>query len=224
MTLRHAFISAAQSGVTVLAASGDSGTANGTKQPVARGGFLLPYPSVEWPASDPLVTGVGGTYLCTDPTATTSEARTPYIVSGVGARCSNPAFGGAAEVAWTFSGGGFSQVFPKPGWQNALPAGSTPISTMRGWCRFAPDLIRHGARSAFANPRRSVLLHGNGDATRAPQARWPEVRPGGREARHGLREQRGLVAVGQAQAVPTGAVRRELRARPDDHGMVRGEV
>ncbi len=132
MTLRHAFISAAQSGVTVLGASGDGGTANGTKQPVAKGGFLIPYPSVEWPASDPLVTGVGGTYLCTDPTAGTNDPRTPYIVPGVGAKCSNPAFGGAAEVAWTFSGGGFSQDFAKPSWQNSLPSGSTTIGAMRG--------------------------------------------------------------------------------------------
>jgi subtilase family serine protease len=34
-------------------------------------------------------------------------------------------------VGWTFSGGGYSHVFAKPSYQNTLPAGSTPIDTMR---------------------------------------------------------------------------------------------
>src|SRR6266704_5177921 len=71
--LRHAFVSAAASGVTVLGSSGDGGTANAAKTPVGQGGSLIPYPTVEWPASDPLVTGVGGTYLCTDPNATANQ-------------------------------------------------------------------------------------------------------------------------------------------------------
>jgi subtilase family serine protease len=66
MNLRHAFVSAAANGVTVLGSSGDSGTANSTFTPVKNPG-IFPYPTVEWPASDPLVTGVGGTYLCTNP-------------------------------------------------------------------------------------------------------------------------------------------------------------
>jgi subtilase family serine protease len=124
--LRHAFIAAQQNGVTVLGSSGDSGTANVQKQPV-NNPRTIPYPTVEWPASDPLVTGVGGTYLCTDPnniaTRTVDGADPP-------AKCqANPT---QAEVGWTFSGGGFSRVFSKPAYQNALPAGSTPIGNMRG--------------------------------------------------------------------------------------------
>ena len=71
--LRHAFKSAAQNGVTVLGASGDTGTANARKTPVKAGGSTIPGQTVEWPASDPLVTGVGGTALCTDPTATSGR-------------------------------------------------------------------------------------------------------------------------------------------------------
>src|SRR3954463_5829176 len=71
--LRHAFKSAAQNHVTVLASSGDTGTANDRKQPTGKGGSTLPGPTVEWPASDPLVTGVGGTALCTDPNQTTAR-------------------------------------------------------------------------------------------------------------------------------------------------------
>jgi subtilase family serine protease len=82
---------------------------------------------VEWPASDPLVTGVGGTYLCTDATNTTT--RVVDSASPPGACQHNP---GVAEVGWVDSGGGFSHVFSKPSYQNTLPAGSTPIGAMRG--------------------------------------------------------------------------------------------
>jgi subtilase family serine protease len=127
-SLRHAYISAAQNGVTVLGSSGDGGSANAQKTPVGHGGSTIPVPTVEWPASDPLVTGVGGTYLCTDPTASTSQART--LFAGPVARCkANPT---QTEVGWTFSGGGFSHVFAKPAYQNTLPAGSTKIVSMRG--------------------------------------------------------------------------------------------
>src|SRR5215472_16302781 len=77
LQLRHAYISAAQNGVTVLGSSGDGGTANVIKQPV-KNPTLIPFPSVEWPASDPLVTGVGGTYLCTNPTAASNSPRTIF--------------------------------------------------------------------------------------------------------------------------------------------------
>ena len=129
--LRHAYISAAQNGVTVLGSSGDGGSANSRKTPVGQGGSTIPFPTVEWPASDPLVTGVGGTYLCTDATNTTAR-----VVDSANppAKCkANP---GQAEVGWTFSGGGFSHVFSKPAYQNTLPAGSTAIGSMRG----VPDI------------------------------------------------------------------------------------
>ncbi len=131
LNLRHAYISAAANGVTVLGSSGDGGTANIIKTPVAKGGTTVPYPTVEWPASDPLVTGVGGTYLCTDPNSTGAR-----VVDSADppARCrANP---GIAEVGWIAAGGGFSHVFSKPAYQNTLPVGSTAIGSMRG----VPDI------------------------------------------------------------------------------------
>jgi subtilase family serine protease len=124
MNLRHAFISAAADGVTVLASSGDGGSANSKKTPV-KNPTTLPFPTVNWPASDPLVTAVGGTYLCTNP------------VTGVGvdsadapSNCqANP---GVREVGWIASGGGFSHIFATPAYQGTLPAGSTNIGGMRG--------------------------------------------------------------------------------------------
>jgi subtilase family serine protease len=124
LNLRHAFISAAADGVTVLASSGDGGTANSKKTPV-KSPVTVPYPTVNWPASDPLVTGVGGTYLCTNP------------VTGVGvdstdspATCQKNA--GVREIGWIDSGGGFSHVFATPSYQDTLPAGSTANTGMRG--------------------------------------------------------------------------------------------
>ena len=75
LNLRHAFISAAANGVTVLASSGDNGTANPGKTPV-NNPSTIPFPTVQWPASDPLVTGVGGTYLCTNPVTGTGVDNT----------------------------------------------------------------------------------------------------------------------------------------------------
>jgi subtilase family serine protease len=123
--LRFAFEEAQADGVTVLASSGDSGSAETLKEPV-KNPTVLPFPGVEWPASDPLVTGVGGTYLCTDP------------ITGSGVDSTDPpatcrAHPGVREIGWIDSGGGFSDVFSRPSFQDNLPAGSTPIpSSQRG--------------------------------------------------------------------------------------------
>jgi subtilase family serine protease len=125
--LRHAFESAASSGVTVLGSSGDGGSANTAKPPVGQGGSTIPFPTVEWPASDPLVTGVGGTYLCTSPFSTGAR-----VVDSADPPANCQTHPGQAEVGWIGSGGGFSHVFARPAYQDALPAGSTAIGGMRG--------------------------------------------------------------------------------------------
>jgi len=128
LNLRDAFVAAAANGVTVLASSGDGGSTSSSKQPVGKGGATFPNPGVGWPASDPLVTGVGGTYLCTDPNNTSAR-----VVDSADppTRCqANP---GQAEVGWIAAGGGYSHVFARPHYQDTLPAGSTPIpSSARG--------------------------------------------------------------------------------------------
>jgi subtilase family serine protease len=126
--LRHAFISGTASGVTFLSSSGDNGTENNAKTPI-KNPAALDFPSVGWPASDPLVTAVGGTYLCTDgATGTTVDSTSP------GGLCRK--FPGQRDVGWTFSGGGYSSLFARPSYQDTLPAGSTPIGAMRG----VPDI------------------------------------------------------------------------------------
>lgn len=148
MSLRHAFVSAAAKGVTVFGSSGDSGTANTLKTPV-KNPKTIPYPSVVWPASDPLVTGVGGTYLCTNAvTGTGVDSVSPPV------NCQGQT---DREIVWAGSGGGFSHVFAKPSYQDTLPAGSTPIGSRRG----VPDVAYQ------ASPRTGVLVYDTspGDAT-----------------------------------------------------------
>jgi subtilase family serine protease len=138
---RQGMIDAQGNRVTLFASSGDNGTANPMKEPVKKPA-LIPYASVGWPASDPLVTGVGGTYLCTDAT------------TGVGVDTVNPPVrcqpglnpGLQRETGWVPSGGGYSILFPRPAFQNTLPPGSTyagssvgapgPNTNMRG----VPDI------------------------------------------------------------------------------------
>jgi subtilase family serine protease len=151
--LRYAFKAAAASGVTVLGASGDTGTANDRKSPVGHGGSTIPGPTVEWPASDPLVTGVGGTALCTSATETANR-----VVDNANppAACQDAAATGQAEIVWDeFSrgiatGGGFSHFFARPDYQSVLPAGSTGIpSSARG----VPDIAMQ------ASPRTGALVY-----------------------------------------------------------------
>jgi subtilase family serine protease len=151
--LRYAFKDAAANGVTVVAASGDDGTANDMKSPVSKGGSIIPFPTVGWPSSDPLVTGIGGTALCTSATETTNR-----VVDNVNppAACPDPAAAGQAEIVWDepslgiATGGGFSHFFSRPDYQATLPAGSTPIpANSRG----VPDVAMQ------ASPRTGALVY-----------------------------------------------------------------
>jgi len=125
---RQGFMDAQANHVTLFASSGDGGSTNGYMQPVAFGGSDIPYPSVLWPASDPLVTSVGGTYLCTDAvTGLSVDTTNPP------SRC-RPALnpGLQRETGWIASGGGYSIIFPRPDFQNTLPPGSTYVGSSAG--------------------------------------------------------------------------------------------
>jgi subtilase family serine protease len=133
LNLRGAFVDAAQNGVSVLASSGDDGSAGFLKQDLlfhTKKDTLIPVPTVGWPASDPLVTGVGGTYLCTD-------AITGLVVDSASPPVNCQSHPGQREIGWIDAGGGFSNVFSRPNYQDTLPPGSTPIpQTQRG----VPDI------------------------------------------------------------------------------------
>ena len=142
--LRFAFKAAQANRVTVFASSGDGGSANNLKTPVHTFNSIpFPFPTVEWPASDPLVTGVGGTYECTNP----NTGMGVDSVSPPGACQTHP---GVREVGWIGSGGGFSHVFARPAFQDTLPAGSTSIPASQ---RGVPDI------SLQASSRTGVLIY-----------------------------------------------------------------
>jgi subtilase family serine protease len=139
LNLRHAFISGTAAGMTFLASSGDDGSTGTKKTPVSSGGTLLPTPEVGWPASDPLVTAVGGTNLCTD-------VATGTTVNSVNAPATCQNNSGVRETAWNGSGGGYSKVFARPAYQASLPAGSASIpSTTRG----VPDISMDASCSTW---------------------------------------------------------------------------
>lgn len=145
--LRGAFKSAPSHNVSVLASTGDFGNGNIAKTPVPVMP-LIPFPNVGWPASDPLVTAVGGTYLCMDAaTGTHPDSSAP---SG---QC--PLHPGAREVGWIASGGGFSHVFSKPAYQDTLPPGSNTAANTNNM-RGIPDVAME------ASSRTGVLVYGNG--------------------------------------------------------------
>jgi subtilase family serine protease len=105
--LRGAYELADRDRVTVLAASGDNGASGETYNMKS----LYDRRVVEWPASDPLVTGVGGAQL---------------HLSGTGQRQS-------PDVAWNDSGGGRSVVFARPAYQDG-------VSGLAGGARAVPDI------------------------------------------------------------------------------------
>ncbi len=144
LNLRYAFEDAKDNNVTVLASSGDFGSTNESKQSVTGAGAdVIQTPNVGWPASDPLVTGVGGTYLCQDPNNTTSRV---LDNTDPPSTCQNQ---NNIEIGWIDSGGGFSSIFGRPTWQNT-PPGSTPFpSDSRG----VPDVAYN------ASSRTGVLIY-----------------------------------------------------------------
>jgi subtilase family serine protease len=154
-------------GCTPLAAAGDWGTANYTKQAGGNGNFggasYYPYPTVNWPASSPSVTAVGGTWLQYhwrwDPQITFATYLTLAGWTVNPANSYNPLFesflnwdatNDRVEVAWhedwldifndyNATGGGLSAFFPTPPWQAGLPSSLT-----RG-ARAVPDVSWNAA-------------------------------------------------------------------------------
>lgn len=137
----RAFERAAEKGITLVASSGDTGPA----QHACDGALVA---AAGTPASDPLVTAVGGTRLVADVTTGSYQSE-----SGWGDR-----FGA--------SGGGFSAVYRRPGYQ----AGFFESSRMRGLPDVAWSADAYGAVIAFA-------LGGLGASfgTSAPTAEWAGV-------------------------------------------------
>ena len=123
LKLRYAYLSAHRHHVTVLAATNDFGVTGPTKA----GGLFRTAPVVDWPASDPLVTAVGGTRLRL--TARGSRI-SPDSAWNESASAAVARYAGA--LPWA-SSGGVSAIFARPAYQD-------PVRAVVGSHRGVPDV------------------------------------------------------------------------------------
>ena len=138
------FVAATQKNITLFASSGDEGAA----QPTCDGNSWIK--AASHPASDPLVTGVGGTELraadfptaCTDTTQPGCSNPSPVpgtYQSEIAWNEGDPYgdFGNIFGLGTIATGGGFSVLFDEPPYQkSALPGGKQ---------RAVPDVAYNGA-------------------------------------------------------------------------------
>jgi subtilase family serine protease len=127
--LRAAYLLAASHHVTVLAASGDTGA---TDVGLDQNTYYL-RPVTTWPDSDPLVTAVGGTQLKLSGGTYTSVAWNDTY-----SRTTNKYYAGDVGPNPFASGGGKSEFFTRPSYQNGAKA---VVGTRRG----VPDIAMSGA-------------------------------------------------------------------------------
>jgi subtilase family serine protease len=136
LRLRSAYKNAAANGITVLAAAGDTGP-SGAKT-LRSEGFAESYflhRVAEWPADDPLVTGVGGLELFLDAKGNPTQ---PPAVWNDTALFGSPAAGS----------GGLSTVFSRPSYQNGVKA---VVGSSRGFPDISMSAAVNGAALVFLN-------------------------------------------------------------------------
>ena len=137
VNLRGAYIAAAKAGVTVLAASGDSGAADVKFD----GSTYYLNPVTSWPDSDPLVTGVGGTQLHL---AGAGQPGPATVWNDTFNTATNEfVFGNAGPNALA-GGGGKSVIFGRPGYQDSV---ASVVGSRRG----VPDISMSGACNGSAD-------------------------------------------------------------------------
>jgi subtilase family serine protease len=138
LDLRGAYELAARRGVTVLAASGDSGAAD-----VRYDGYTyFLHPVTSWPDSDPLVTGVGGVQLHLN--AAGADVARPTVWNDSFSTPTLTYITGSGQDSPLASGGGTSVIFRRPAYQDAVAAA---VGSRRG----VPDISMSGACSAGAD-------------------------------------------------------------------------
>ena len=126
--LRAAYLDAYAHHVTVLDDSGDAGATGPTPN-----GSYYTSPVTQWPASDPLVTAVGGTQLKLSGGKYTSVAWNDTYNTAV-----NQYFGGDTGPNPAASGGGKSEFFARPQYQDGV---KSVVGAQRG----VPDISMSGA-------------------------------------------------------------------------------
>jgi subtilase family serine protease len=161
-SVNAALQTAANRHVTVVAASGDIGA---VAEPcdvyaaLAGGGTFTPVKEVNLLASDPLVLGAGGTSL------TASHA--------TGAWQGETAWGlpyGVPRSAFQASGGGFSDLFPRPDYQN----GVSGIGATRGVPDVSADANGHTGMALILSDDGGTMIRNSG-GTSASAPIWAAV-------------------------------------------------
>lgn len=158
---------AATNHITVFASAGDSGTANGIGGHGTSPTKLLPYPTVNWPSSDPLVTSAGGTWL------QYGWTWTPSSPTDVSSFISTP--GSRTEAVWNepffqvATGGGLSVLYSTPSFQSGIS------SSLLNGARGLPDVSWNSAIDGgvltylgFLGPNSNFYIFG-GTSASSPQ-------------------------------------------------------
>jgi subtilase family serine protease len=136
--LRGAYTEAYSDHVTVVTGSGDSGAAGYESNQST----YYTYPVTMWPASDPLVTAVGGTRLSLDGNGNRGSADTVW--NDTYNKATNQLVNGNAGPSPLASGGGKSVVFGRPTYQNG-------VAGIVGDHRGVPDISMSAACSGAVN-------------------------------------------------------------------------
>ena len=131
--LRYAFVNAARHHITVLAASQDWGVSGPTPS-----GAYYHRRVVNWPASDPLVTGVGGTHL--DLNSLGSRVSPDTAWNDTESVAVTKEFGTVPPLPFA-TGGGVSSIFSRPSYQNGVQG---TVGDARG----VPDVSMSASLSA----------------------------------------------------------------------------
>jgi subtilase family serine protease len=134
-SVRGAYVNAVQDHVTMLASSGDQGAT----QPTMGGGTLLDtHRSVSYPATDPLVTAIGGTEMFLD---ANGDRTSPDIAwNDTYNTAVNRELHGNNGAHATATGGGASVIFSRPAYQKSV---WKTVGDMRG----IPDISMNAACS-----------------------------------------------------------------------------
>lgn len=143
LSLRGAFLAAAKHSVTVLAAAGDTGATDYSNSTATA---YSTAPTVTWPASDPLVTAVGGTELSllqdgrrVSPDRAWNDTYDPVV---------DDYLNGTPGARPDAGGGGLSSVFSRPSYQDG-------VAGLVGDRRGIPDISMSGACSGLADTYQS---------------------------------------------------------------------
>lgn len=141
--LRSAILNAASQGITMVAAAGDTGVADFATATSRRHSTV---PEVTWPASDPLVTAVGGTQLTLTssgmrdaPDQAWNDTYDPTV---------NRFLFGTTKPHADATGGGLSSVFSRPSFQDGVAA---VVGDHRG----IPDISMSAACSGLVDTYQS---------------------------------------------------------------------